>query len=58
MHASIQSLIVDMVKKAIRELQNMFHGLVPTEILKEYCDQHSIKEFIIPDIMTYDHPHR
>ena len=62
MHASIQSLIIDMFKKAkiwaIREPQNMFHGLVPAEILKEYCDQHSIKEFIIPDIMTYDHPHR
>ena len=43
---------------AIREPQNMFHGLVPAEILKQYCDQHSIKEFIIPDIMTYDHPHR
>jgi len=62
MHASIQSLIIDMLKKAkiwaIRELQNMFHGLVPAAILKQYCDQHSIKEFIIPDIMTYDHPHR
>ena len=63
MHASIQSLIDDMFKKAkiweIREPQNMFHGLVLAEILKkEYCDQHSIKEFIIPDIMTYDHPHR
>ena len=47
MHARIQSLIVDMFKKAkiwaIREPQNMFHGLVPAEILKEYCDQHSIK---------------
>jgi len=43
---------------AIREPQNMFHGLVPAEILKQYCDQHSIKEFIIPDIMTYDHLHR
>ena len=62
MHASIQSLIIDMFKKAkiwaIREPQNMFHGLVPAEILKEYCDQHSIKEFIIPDTMTCDHPHR
>ncbi len=36
----------------------MFHGLVLAEILKEYCDQHSITEFIIPDIMTNDHPHR
>ena len=43
---------------AFREPQNMFHGLVPAEILKEYCDQRSIKEFIIPDITTYDHPHR
>ena len=60
MHASIQSLIVDMFKKAkiwaICEPQNMFHGLVLAEILKEYCDQHSIKELIISDIMTYDHP--
>jgi len=62
MHASIQSLIIDMFKKAniwaIREPQNMLHGLVPAEILKQYCDHHSIQEFIIPDIMTYDHPHR
>jgi len=62
MHANIQSLIVDMFKKAmiwaIREPQNMFHGLVPAEILKEYCDPHLIKELIIPDIMTYDHPYR
>jgi len=62
MHASIQSLIIDMFRKAkiwaIRKPQNMFHGLVPAEILKQYCDQHSIKKFIIPDIMTYDHPHR
>ena len=43
---------------AIREPRNMFRGLVPAEILIEYCDQNSIKEFIIPDIMTYDHPHR
>jgi len=62
MHASIQSLIIDMFKKAkiwaIREPQNMFHGLVPAEILKQYCDQYSNKVFIISDIMTYDHPHR
>jgi len=61
-HASIQSLIIDMFKKAkiwaILEPQNMFHGPIPADILKQYCDQHSIKEFIIPDIMTYDHPHR
>ena len=36
----------------------MFYGLVSADILNEYCDPHSIKEFIIPDIMTYDHPHR
>ena len=42
----------------VRSLCTLIHGLVPAEILKEYCDQHSIKEFIIPDIMTYDHPHR
>ena len=62
MHASIQSLIIDIFKKAriwaIREPQNMFHGLVPADILKQYCDLYSITEFIIPDIMTYDHPHR
>ena len=62
LQASIQSLIIDMFKKAkiwaIREPQNVLHGLVPAEILKEYCDQHSIQEFIIPDIMTHDHPHR
>ena len=63
-HATCQmpSTLVAMLKKAkiraIREPQNMFHGLVPAEILKEYCDQYSIKETIIPDIMTYDHPHR
>jgi len=36
----------------------MFHGLVLADIHKQYCDQHSIKEFIIPDIMTYDHTYR
>ena len=36
----------------------MFYGLVSADILNEYCDPHSIKEFIIPDIMTYDHPHQ
>jgi len=62
MHASIQSLIIDMFKKAkiwaIREPQNMFHDLVLVDTLKQYCDHHSIQEFIIPDIMTYGHPHR
>ena len=60
--ACTQAFIVDMFRKvkiwAIREPQNMFHGLVPAEILKEYCDQHSMKGFIIPDIMIYGHPHR
>jgi len=50
MHAIIQSLIIDMLKKAkiwaIREPQNTFHGLVPADILKEYCDQHSINPFL------------
>ena len=59
---SMHMVKIDMFKKAkiwaIREPQNMFHGLVPTDILKQYCGQHSIKEFIISDIMTYDHPHR
>jgi len=62
MYAGIQSLIIDMFKKvkiwAICEPQNKFHGLVPADTLKQYCDQHSIKEFVIPDIITYDHPHR
>jgi len=62
MHTSIKSLITDMFKKAkiwaIREPQNMFHGLFPAEILKEYYNRHLIKEFIILDIRTYDHPHR
>jgi len=31
-----------------------YNDLVPAEILKEYCDQHSIKEFIIPDIIEKD----
>ncbi len=52
MHARIQSLIVDMFKKAklwaTREPQNMFLGLGPAEILKEYCDQHSIKNSSFP----------
>ena len=52
MHASIQSLIIDMFKKAkiwaIREPQNMSHGLVPAEILKQYCDQRSIKNLSFP----------
>ena len=36
----------------------MFHGLVPAGIHKQYCDQHLIKEFIIPAVMTNDHPYR
>ena len=35
-----------------------YNDLVPAEILKEYCDQHSIKEFIILDVMTCDHSHQ
>ena len=58
MHESMQSLIIDMFKKAklwdISEPQIMIHGLVPYR----YCDQHSIKEFIISNVMNYDHPHR
>jgi len=60
MHANIQSLITDIFKRTLRYglfLQNMIHGLVPADILKQYCDQHSMKEFIITDMMTYDHPH-
>ena len=54
MHASIQSLIIDIFKKAkiwaIREPQNIFHGFVPADILKQYCDQYSMNEFVLPDI--------
>jgi len=32
--------------------------MAPADIFKQYCDKHSIYEFIIPDKMTYDHPHR
>jgi len=50
-HAGIRSRIIVMFKKAkiwaIREPQNIFHGHVLADILKQYCDQHSIKEFII-----------
>ena len=61
MHGTIQTMIMDMLKKAkvwaIREPQHMFHGLVPTEYLRRYCEeQRTTKDFIIPDIMTQDHP--
>jgi len=54
-HAGIQRLIIDMFRKAKIwafiehiEHQNMFQGLVPADVLKQYYNQHSIKEFIIP----------
>ena len=61
MHGTIQTMIMDMLKKAkvwaIREPQHMFHGLVPTEYLRRYCEeQRTTKDFIIPDILTQDHP--
>ena len=61
MHGLIQTMIMDMLKKAkvwtIREPQQMFHGLLPREYLRRYCEeQRTTKDFIIPDIMTQDHP--
>ena len=63
MHGMIQTMIMDMLKKAkvwvVREPQHKFHGLVPTEYLRRYCEeQRTTKDFIIPDIMTQDHPCR
>ena len=63
MHGMIQTMIMDMLKKAkvwaVREPQHMFHGLVSTEYLRRYCkEQRTTKGFIIPDIMTQDHPYR
>jgi len=60
MHGLMQTMIMDMLKKAkvwaIREPQHMFHGLVPREYLRRYCEeQRTTKEFIIPHIMTQDH---
>ena len=56
-------MIVHMLKKAtewaVREPQHMFHGLVPTEYLRRYCEeQQTTKDFIIPDIMTQDYHYR
>jgi len=55
LRTSIQSLIIDMLQKEvwdIGERRNMFHGLVPAKILQQYCIRHSMKEFIIRDVMT------
>ena len=56
----IQGAAMDMLKMAkiyaVREPQNMFHGLVAPEYLKTYYKQFTGKDYIIPDIMTYDHP--
>eukprot|EP00979_Chaetoceros_neogracilis_P008596 scaffold1908_cov192-Chaetoceros_neogracile.AAC.1 len=41
---------------AVREPQNMFHGLVRSDYLKTYCEQYTGIDCIVPDIMTYDHP--
>ena len=58
-HASMKSSHIDMFKKAktwdVRESQSMFHGIFLADILKVRVDQHSMKEFIIPE---YHHPHR
>ena len=35
-----------MFKKGNICAQNMFHGLVPADILKQYCDKRTIEEFI------------
>jgi len=44
MHASIQSVFINMLKEAklwaIREPHIMFHSLVPANILKQYCNEH------------------
>jgi len=53
MHASIQSLIIDMFKKAkLMNRKACFMALSQQRFSKniEYC--------IIPDIMTNDYPHR
>jgi len=59
MHGVIQSLAIDMLKKAniwaVREPMKMFHGLVPRECLHRYCTQiRATKDFIIPDIVTHN----
>ena len=63
MHGTIQAMIMDMLKRAkvwaVREPQHIFHGLVPSEYLRRYCEEQvTTKDFIIPDIMTQDHPYR
>ena len=61
MHGIIQTMVMDMLRKAkvwaIKEPHHMFHGIVPREYLQRYCEeQRTTKDFIIPDIMTQDHP--
>ena len=35
----------------------MFYGLVvASAYIKTYCEQYMLKDYIIPDIMAYDHP--
>ena len=55
MPAMIQGSAMDMMKMAkicaVREPQNMFHGLVAPAYLKTYCEQFTAKDYII----TYDH---
>ena len=41
---------------AVQELQNMYHGLVALAYHETYCEQYTAKEYIITEIMTYDHP--
>ena len=59
MQSMIQGVAMDMLKMAkiyaLREPQNMFHGLVAPGYLKTYCEQHTAKDYVIPDIMTYNH---
>jgi len=63
MHGTIQTMIMDLLKKAkvwaVREPQHIFHGPVPTEYLRRYCEEHqTTKAFIISNIMTHDHQYR
>jgi len=63
MHGVIQTMRMDMLRKAkvwaVREPQHMFHGLVPTDYLRRYCEeQRKTKDFIISDIVTQNHPYR
>jgi len=46
------------LKHGLFENLNTCFMVLSADILKQYCDQHSIKEFLIPDMMTYDHPHQ